>query len=324
MADHFVQFECSLPDHHKVHDLAARLKCHEITALGAIGALWARAMKFRPDGNLTGITDRTLRLWILGLPRVSMTAFIDAGFVDVTSDGGLRLHEWADRYARKEARRMENAARMRAVRANARADETGSTPAARATHVQGACTQSAGAEVEVEKEKEIHPPSVPSGTEPPTGGPPGAFALDGSGIPPTPKPRRRAGLPEGGQLGALCERWNALAAEVSVAAVESIDATRERHARARIAEGLLERWDEFAAALRGSAHHQGANRDEWVAGFDWLVGPKHWLALIERSKTQRRAPEAPPAETARARRSRETIERALASPPAFGPAGGPA
>lgn len=86
-----------------------------------------------------------------------------------------------------------------------------------------------------------------------------------------------------GDVRDLFDRWNTLAAELSMATAEwPLNDDRKRQAKHAVDKGLLTRWDEFATALRGpaGAWHRGER-----LGFTWLIRRKlPWLDLIERHK----------------------------------------
>ncbi len=60
-----------MPDHPKVHRLAEALRVHVTAALGMVTALWARTMRHAPNGDVTDVSETTLRLWCpCGVERV--------------------------------------------------------------------------------------------------------------------------------------------------------------------------------------------------------------------------------------------------------------
>lgn len=65
--------------------------------------------------------------------------------------------------------------------------------------------------------------------------------------------------------------------------MERLTAERRRHATARIAEGLLDRWGDFEAALRAEPFFRGENDRGWRADFAWLLRPGKWISLVERA-----------------------------------------
>lgn len=81
----------------------------------------------------------------------------------------------------------------------------------------------------------------------------------------------------------LVDAWNALATGLGLSKVTKLTKDRARHADARIAEGLLDRWSEFEAGLRASAFHRGQNDRGWRADFAWLLRPGKWIAIAESS-----------------------------------------
>lgn len=83
---------------------------------------------------------------------------------------------------------------------------------------------------------------------------------------------------------ALRSAWNTLAERLGLVTAEKLSPKRRTAAKARIAEGLLARWSEFAAALEASRFHRGENDRGWRANFDWLCRPEKWSALIESAK----------------------------------------
>jgi len=269
--------ECSFAESYKHGVLADALGVSWAESVGIVASLFGQVRRQIADGDISKVTDAVLRRWCHSR-KVTLAALKAAGWVD--EDG--HVHGWGDRYSVIVEKREAERDRKRAQRG--------------------------GTSGTLSRDCPTNVPPVP---------PVRAFAREGEGegytkegemmtdgglasaAPPPPAPKtsrkKRVGLPESGAIRELADWWNAIASELSLAAVESIDAKREASARDRIAEGLWERRDELANALRGSAHHRGSNADGWVAGFDWLVGRGHWIALIERSKVVANRPAPAPA-----------------------------
>ncbi len=254
--DHYVKTDCSTPDHPKIHALATALNCHEVAAVGAAQTLWCRVMRHCPSGDVSAITDRTLKVWLLGFPRASWAAFVAAGLVDI--DGERRvMHGW-ERYASKEAMRAANAERMRAARAERQARASERTNDARAAHVQRTCMKSAGAKEEEEEEEEEEVRVVEAGDTPP----------------PFPKPSEKR--------ADLAARWNLLAERCGLPRVRPDDAPAwASKADARIGEGLLDRWEEVAAGVAeilAEPRFSGA-RPKWLKFAHLVANGTNWRRL---------------------------------------------
>lgn len=255
--DHYVQTDCSSLDHPKVHALAEALRCHEIAAFGAIVALRCRAMRHCPSGDVSAISERTLKLWLLGFPRVSWAAFVAAGVVD--QDGERKtMHGW-ERYDDKEARRIANAERAKRWRdERARNAHANAFANAHVTHSRTRTErESNGAEGEGEGEKEEETVEAARAKSPR-----GKFGSE-----------RRADL---------AARWNALAETHGLPRVRPDDAPAwADKADARIAEGVLERWGEVAAGIAAviAEPRHAAARPKWLKFAHLVANGTNWRKL---------------------------------------------
>lgn len=140
--DHYVQTDCSAVDHPKIHKLAEELRCHEIAAFGAAIALHCRTMRHCPSGDVSTVTERTLKVWLVGFPRVSWAAFVRAGLVDQEGERRV-MHGW-ERYADKERKRDLAAKRQQKARASQRDVTPMSQRDSRVTSRQSNATEEEG------------------------------------------------------------------------------------------------------------------------------------------------------------------------------------
>lgn len=150
----FGPYHASLPDHPKILDLADELGVSEATAVGHMVCLWARALTYAPDGDLSRLSPARIARFAgwTGDATAFATAVETAGFA---ADG--RLHEW-DLYAGHHVERLEKEReRSRKRRAIARATTVATTVA---TGDASAVASVARGE---ERRGEDPPPSPPSG-----------------------------------------------------------------------------------------------------------------------------------------------------------------
>jgi len=316
-----------MPDHPKVHRLAEALRVHVTAALGMVTALWARTMRHAPNGDVTDVSETTLRLWCLH-PRATWAAFVDAGFVDVEirEDGSQRrvLHGWGERYFDKERRRAANAERQRRWRDKGVTSRVTGTDVTRyvtrditrdecVTSRVTSVTNNRAEEEEEEEEETTPPPPPPSPRNAAASHGAAAAALVGADAPTcegeiTPKSKS----PED-----LRVAWNAIASELHLPQAEPLRSTtssgakRIAAARLRISEGLLEpgRWAEVCDALRASPFHRGDGPRGWRADFAWLLTADGVTRLLERHRAGPTARPETPAE--RRRRERQAVMDAV-------------
>lgn len=251
--DFYAKLMCSFPDSEKLHALREAAGISDDSAVAAVARLLCRIRRHRRYGNLDGVSDLTIGEWAKN-PKVTLKALIAAGWVDAGTEATKpHWHGWSELYGTdpNEAEAVRNAERQRAHRE-------------RNKKVTGPVTKSNGSgndavtpsdgdsnrpgyQEEEEKENNIIVGSTPT-------------------APQTPE--------------ALLSAWNALATRLGLPTAK-LTTKRTPSAKARIAEGLLERWSEFAAALGASSFHLGQNDRKWRANFDWLCRPDKWTALLE-------------------------------------------
>jgi hypothetical protein len=129
-----------LRDHPKTARLRRRLGVGLPAAIGSLVLLWAWAVRYAPDGDLSKF-DPDVLADAAGWedePGQFVRALISAGFVDED----LTIHDWHAYAGRLMERRAANAERMRKARANGTAfahaaPDDRDTSGARAAHVQG-------------------------------------------------------------------------------------------------------------------------------------------------------------------------------------------
>jgi hypothetical protein len=154
-----------LAQHPKTRKLARLLGVSIPTALGHLHLLWHFALKYAQDGDLARFDCDEIAdgcLWEGGGERFT-GALIEAGWLDMATDGVTAIHDWDEHGGKLVNRKEANAARMR----EARAKQPESTKRPRATHVQ----RTTAARVEPEErrleekreEENIYPPNPPGG-----------------------------------------------------------------------------------------------------------------------------------------------------------------
>ena len=125
----WIESHQALGHHPKTLTLGVTLRCGVPTAVGYLHLLWWWALDYAPDGLIRADTQKAAAraCYWHGAPARFWDALRTAGFVELETDGSLRIHDWREYAGRLLERRQKNAERMRSVR---------STSGARAKHVQ--------------------------------------------------------------------------------------------------------------------------------------------------------------------------------------------
>lgn len=134
----------SLLTHRKTMELADILEIPPIYAAAHVIALWSWSLDNAPDGALhvrASIIARACQ-W-QNDTDVIVSALVNSGFLDMSSDGTLTIHDWDDYAGRLVDKRRANAQRMR----EARKKERASNKEESATHVPRTLHARAGATV---------------------------------------------------------------------------------------------------------------------------------------------------------------------------------
>lgn len=135
----WIEVHQSLPHHPKTKRLARALSLPIYGAVGLMVNVWAWALDYAQDGNLSRFDDEELAdgaQWD-GEPSELRAAMLKVGFLDST---GV-LHDWWDYAGKLVEKRQANAKRMR----DARAKHKGDACDARATNVQDTCADTSDA-----------------------------------------------------------------------------------------------------------------------------------------------------------------------------------
>lgn len=256
--------ECSFADSHKNGMLSEILGVSWPEAVGIVTAFFGQVRRQFPDGNVTRITDDMLRHWCRS-KKISMTALVGATWVDKTPENELHVHGWDERYSEIALKRMAEKEKKRYQRAEEKRRLSGqkrdnvpilspdcpqNVPAV--PTVSPPYARAGDSERDSEKEHQTTLVAVPTT-------PARDYAKD------------------------LLAAWNGLAVELNLPRAESLSKSRRAKAAARVRDGVLDRWAEVSAALRGSRFHLGDNQRGWRADFDWLCTEDGWRKLLERS-----------------------------------------
>lgn len=113
----WIELHQSLPTHRKTLALADELDIEPVQAVGHLSCLWLWALDNAPDGNLEGISDRTLARaaqWSAD-PAAFREGLANAGFVG----NDEKIHDWDDYAGRLVERRQTERERSRQRRAAA-------------------------------------------------------------------------------------------------------------------------------------------------------------------------------------------------------------
>jgi hypothetical protein len=109
----WIEAHQSLVTHRKTLALAEELHTSLPAAIGHLICLWTWALDNAPDGNLGGVSVKTLAYaaHFTKRPQDFFEGLITAGFVDRPMDGPLALHDWesyAGRYVYQKERNKKN------------------------------------------------------------------------------------------------------------------------------------------------------------------------------------------------------------------------
>lgn len=111
-ADYWWQCDSTMPGHFKVRRLATMLGCDRYKAFGHICALFCNVRRYAPNGDLSHVDEGVLADWS-GNKKITRETLVACGWLDPD----LAVHEWAERYAKMEERRVKATERMRLLRA---------------------------------------------------------------------------------------------------------------------------------------------------------------------------------------------------------------
>lgn len=87
------------PQHYKMHALATDLKCPLYAAVGIMEMLWHYAGQNTPRGDIGVMPDRAIALavgWMNKAPDVLINALVCAGWLDLSEEHRLLIHDWPD------------------------------------------------------------------------------------------------------------------------------------------------------------------------------------------------------------------------------------
>jgi len=291
--------DASFADHHKIQALADAMKVKLAEAGWALVNLYCRGRRFAPSGDLSKVSPASLAEWAKH-KKMSFKALAQAELLDVF-DGDLFketskkvLHGWPERkYVERDEQRKEFAKasreraqasreRVKAWRDKQKSERDGNFARERDGNANGNANGNASVRVSVRDDVDVDVvtkvTTETTTTSSATPTPPTSPEPD-----PTSYKRGEAARRREEQTQILFDRWNVLAHELGLPKADVLSKKRRAGASARIAEGLLDRWNEFVAGLRASPWHLGHNDRGWKANFDWLVQPDRWLAIVERT-----------------------------------------
>lgn len=91
--------DSSLFAHPKLKKLARQLDESRIEAVGQLSALWCWASEYAPEGIIESkfdALDIADAAEYPGSPDSFVDALLEAGFLDLSTDGVLAIHDWQD------------------------------------------------------------------------------------------------------------------------------------------------------------------------------------------------------------------------------------
>ncbi|MBE3142231.1 MAG: hypothetical protein IMZ53_16800, partial [Thermoplasmata archaeon] len=113
----WIESHQSLGTHRKLLALCEVLHIDKVRAVGMLHYLWWWALDNAPDGDISGVSDRTLAVASLwkGTPTLWVQTLRQVGLVD--EEAGVRtLHHWEDYAGKLVSARVANRERQRAFR----------------------------------------------------------------------------------------------------------------------------------------------------------------------------------------------------------------
>ena len=94
----WMRVDDTMPDHPKVRRLIRLLRVEDATGIGHLVSLWLWVLRYRPDGDITGLDDDELAYaarW-KGDARTFVRSMQEAGLFDEDSRGVVTIHDWLD------------------------------------------------------------------------------------------------------------------------------------------------------------------------------------------------------------------------------------
>ncbi len=120
----WIQVHQQLKDHRKLLAAADELEIEPPHMLGLLTSFWLWALDNAPSGSLEGISNRNIARaaqWNKE-PDAFVEAMKNAGFLDITEDGTLEIHDWYEYAGKLIDQREAEKQRSRRRRAAAAAD----------------------------------------------------------------------------------------------------------------------------------------------------------------------------------------------------------
>ena len=110
----WVEFHYDVVQNRKTDKLASALKIPKVCAVGILAGLWSWAIEYAPDGDLTEYSASTIAsavCWDKGAGKL-MDALKACGYLDVTEDDGIVIHDWIEYGGRLNEQREQTRERV--------------------------------------------------------------------------------------------------------------------------------------------------------------------------------------------------------------------
>lgn len=123
---HQAVLDSSLPGHRKLKKLARVLGVSKAEALGRLALVWIWAAEYAPDGVIPPAFDAldvADAAEFPGSPDSFVDALLEAGFLDLSTDGVLAIHDWRAYSGKLIANRVKARERKAAYRERQRGEE---------------------------------------------------------------------------------------------------------------------------------------------------------------------------------------------------------
>lgn len=263
----WIQVHQQLKDHRKLLAAADELEIEPPYMLGLLASFWLWALDNAPNGSLEGISNRNIARaaqWNKE-PDTFVEAMKSAGFLDITEDGTLEIHDWYEYAGKLIDQREAEKQRSRRRRAAAAADRL-------ATAVQS----------------EGQPEDRPENNQQKTGGrlhqtTPDQSIQENRSLPP-----KGGESSEAAPYAKIVDLYHEICK--SYPTLRKVSEARKRAIAARWKEygRDLNTFRELFEKAEASSFLKGKNDRNWTADFNWLMNSENMAKVLEGKYTDNR------------------------------------
>lgn len=263
----WIQVHQNLKDHRKLFAAADELEIGPAHMMGLLVSFWLWALDNTPDGKLKGISNRNISRaaqWERN-PDELVEALKNAGFLDVSEDGTLEIHDWYEYAGKLYDRRETEKLRSRRRRADRKAT-TGKSegqPSSKTETTEGR-TADANKTDHAETVGRVEKSRVDKSREDKT-------IKDAS-----PDGDESAAVP----CSKIVELYHSIC--VDYPAIRNMSSNRRKAIAARWKEyKSLDVFRELFERAEDSPFLKGQNARNWAADFNWLMNSDNMAKVLE-------------------------------------------